>query len=131
MMYHHNRIMCASSKNLILVVASDPDLGFILAMILREEIPHEVLVADGKDAIELCHLITPRLVLLDEQLPGIYPLTLYERLCRIAANRQIPGLLLGASQPQDDCDRQHLHWIKKPFHWEKLLQTVKVLLDDP
>jgi DNA-binding response OmpR family regulator len=123
--------MCPST-DLILVVASDLDLGFILAMILREETPHEVLlVADGKEAIDFCHLITPQLVLLDEQLPGMHALTVYKRLCQSVADRHIPGLLLGTSYPQDGSDLQHLHWIKKPFHWDKLLQTVKALLDAP
>jgi DNA-binding response OmpR family regulator len=129
MRYNHGRTTCAS-KNPILVVASDPDLGFILTMILREEVPHEVvLVVDGKEAIELCHLITPQMVLLDEQLSGMCPQALYKRLCQSAAGRPIPGVLLGTSHPQDDW--QHLHWIKKPFHWDKLLQTVQALLDAP
>jgi DNA-binding response OmpR family regulator len=129
MMYASNRTTCPST-DLILVVASDLDLAFILAMILREEISHEVLVvADGKEAIDFCHLITPQLVLLDEHLPGIHALTVYKRLCQSFADRQIPGLLLGTSHPQDGSDLQNLYWIKKPFHWDNLLQTVKTLLD--
>ena len=125
----HDRTTCASKKP-ILVVASDPDLGFILTMVLREEVAHEVvLVVDGKEAIELCHLITPQLVLLDEQLSGMCPRTLYKCLCQSAADRPIPGVLLATSHPQDDW--QHLYWIKKPFHWDKLLQIVQTMLDAP
>jgi len=128
-MYTSNRTTYPST-DLILIVASDLDLGFILALTLREELSHEVLlVADGNEAIDLCHLITPQLVLLDEQLPEMHALTVYKRLCQSAANRQIPGLLLGTSHPQDDSDLQRLYWIKKPFHWDKLLRTVKALLD--
>jgi DNA-binding response OmpR family regulator len=128
-MYTLNRTTCPST-DLILIVASDLDLGFILALTLREEMSDEVLlVADGKEAIDLCHLITPQLVLLDEQLTGMHALTVYKCLCQSAANRQIPGLLLGTSHPQDGSDLQRLYWIKKPFHWDLLLQTVKALLD--
>lgn len=129
MMYHDSTTACAST-NLILVVSSDRDLGFILTMTLREEMPYEevLLVADGKEAIEICRLITPRLVLFDEQLSGLQAVAVYERLCQSAAGRPMPGLLLGTCHPQDEGDWQDLHWIKKPFHWDELLQTVKGLL---
>ena len=129
-------MMCASTRTncsstgLILVVASDFDLGFILSMILREEVSHEVrVIADGKKAIDFCHLTAPQLVLLDEHLLGIDALTTYKRICHCDADRQIPGLLLGTSYLQDDLDLQNLYWIKKPFHWDQFLQTVKTLLE--
>ena len=127
-MYYHNTTTSATT-NLILVVASDRDLGFILTMALREEMPCEVLlVADGKEAIEFCRLITPQLVLFDEQLSGMQAEAIHERLCQSVADRPIPGLLLVTCHPEDEGDWQYLHWIKKPFHWDKLLQTVKGLL---
>ena len=128
MMYHDSTTTCAST-NLILVVASDRDLGFILTMTLREEMPYEVLlVADGREAIEFCRLIRPQLVLFDEQLSGMQAVAIYERLCQNVEERPIPGLLLVTCHPEDEGDWQYLHWIKKPFHWDKLLQTVKGLL---
>ena len=128
MMYYDRTTACAST-NLILVVASDHDLGFILTMTLQEEMPYEVvLAADGKEAIEFCRLITPQLVLFDEQLSGMRAEAIYEHLCQSVAERPIPGLLL-TGHPEDEGDLLHLHWIKKPFHWDKLLQTVKGLLD--
>ena len=128
MMYHDRTTACALT-NLILVVASDHDLGFILTMTLQEEMPYEVvLVADGKEAMELCRLITPRLVLFDEQLSGMQAEAIYERLCQSVAEQPIPGLLLVTGHPEDEGDWQYLHWIKKPFQWDKLLETVKGLL---
>src|SRR5947209_8988966 len=107
MMYHDSTTACAST-NLILVVASDRDLGFILTMALREEMPCEVLlVADGKEAIEICRLITPQLILFDEQLPGMQALVLYERLCQSVADRPIPALLLGTCHSKDERDGQY------------------------
>jgi DNA-binding response OmpR family regulator len=118
------------SMSLILVGVSDLDLGFILTMVLREEVSQEVLlVTDGKEMIEFCRLVTPQLVLLDEQLLEMDAQALYKCLCQCDPERQIPVLLLGSPCHQDGHDQHHLHWIKKPFHWDKLLQTVKALLE--
>ncbi len=127
-MKDHNETKCESTNH-ILILASDRDLGFIIALTLREETSYEVrLEVEEEEVVEPSRQMTRELVLLDEQLTGKEVLVRYECF-QDASDRQIPVLLLGTSRPQNGSNRQQLCWIKIPFDWDKLLQTVTTLLD--
>ncbi|HEY4384772.1 MAG TPA: response regulator, partial [Ktedonobacteraceae bacterium] len=79
------------------------------------------------------HLISerkPDLLLLDDLLPGMHGLELYDYLHTIPALSTVPALLISANNHRSkEVERHHLTFLAKPYELETLLETIHALLE--
>lgn len=116
------------TRDAVLIVDDNP-ANLKLASVVLTQAGYEVLTAaDGEEALGLLDSVTPALVLMDLQLPGIDGLELTRRLKADPARRAMPVVALTAYAMLGDeaqavaagCDG----YITKPIDTRLLPQTV-------
>lgn len=113
----------------ILIVEDDVDIGEFLVHAIEDEIQsHAQLARDGDEALKFIGNITPALLLLDYQLPGMNGLELYDQLQSREELKTVPMLFISANPPVKELERRNLQFIAKPFELDDLLQMLKNLL---
>jgi CheY-like chemotaxis protein len=113
----------------ILVVEDDVDLGEFFVQILKDETPHQALLAgDGFQALKIVRNIIPDLFVLDYQLPSMNGIDLYDTLHATEGLEAVPALFMSANMPLAELKKRQVHFIKKPFELDDILQTVETLL---
>lgn len=113
----------------ILIVEDDRDLTDVLAYILRRE-GHEVRVAhDGATALELWQDSTPRLILLDLDIPRVSG---WDVCSQVRGDSETPVIMLTASSGDDNIVRGLElgadDYITKPFSPRQLLARIRAVL---
>lgn len=115
----------------VLVVEDDINIGMFLVMAIEEEAQHHVLLAtDGVEALKFVQNIKPQLFILDQQLPSMSGLELYDHLRSVDGVKETPVLFVSANPPVQEFRKRNLQYLKKPFDLDDLLQTVDLLLAD-
>lgn len=113
----------------ILIVEDDLEIGFVLAQLLKEEIPARVLFAtDGFQALKMLRVLHPTLCVLDYQLPQMDGLELVEHLRATSGYEQIPIVFMSANLPREAVEARGLVGIEKPFDLDTLVDMVNALL---
>lgn len=119
----------SSAKKAILVVEDDINIGMFLVMAIEEEAQCRVLLAtDGLEALKFMKSVQPQLFILDQQLPSMSGLELYDHLLSIESIKDTPVLFMSANPPVQEFRKRNLQFLKKPFDLDDLLQTVELLL---
>jgi len=118
-----------STTEAILVVEDDVNIGMFLVMAIEEGVQYHVLLAtSGLEALKFVKSVQPRLFILDQQLPSMSGLELYDHLHAIEGIKDTPVLFMSANPPVQELKKRHLQYLKKPFELDDLLQTVEMLL---
>jgi CheY-like chemotaxis protein len=114
----------------ILVVEDDVDLGEFFVQILKDETPHQAILAgDGFQALKIVRNIKPDLFVLDYQLPSMNGIELYDQLHATEGLESVPALFMSANAPMSELKKRQVHYIRKPFELDDILQTVEKLLE--
>lgn len=113
----------------ILIVEDDIDLGDFFVQILKDETPHQaILASDGFQALKVVRHIKPDLFVLDYQLPSMNGIELYDKLHTTEGLEAVPALFMSANAPMIELKKRQVHYIRKPFELDDILQTVEKLL---
>lgn len=87
-------------------------------------------VADGPQALEMLNAVTPHLVVLDHQMPGLTGLDVYALLQQRDAMATVPVLFVSAAQRPGTELPPDVRWLAKPFDIATLVATVADLLGE-
>ena len=113
----------------ILIVEDDPDIGEFLTLALSQETPyHAILVTDGFQALTIVKRLKPQLFLLDDNLPAMRGLALYDHLHTTAGLEDVPAIFISANLPQEELEKRQVSFLEKPFELDQLLYLVDQFL---
>jgi DNA-binding response OmpR family regulator len=114
---------------LILMVEDDADIGTFLEQIIMQETYHQpLLVTSGIQALQVIHNITPDLLLLDYQLPGMNGLELYDHLHTMKGLEEVPAIMVSARLPRQELAHRNIVGMSKPLDLDELLETIEQLV---
>lgn len=115
----------------ILIVEDDPANAEVLELVVTTETPYRVqLVGDAEAALHCIKQRTPDLLVLDNWLPGMKGLELYDYLQTIPACATLPALLMSVrSLSGDGLERPGLSFLAKPYEIATFLETIRALLE--
>jgi CheY-like chemotaxis protein len=116
----------------VLVVEDDRNVGSLLVSIIEEELfYHAILTDNGYKALEIVEETRPHLLILDYQLPGgMNGIQLYDRLHAQPGLEEIPALVISANAPIDEIQQRQIHYLKKPFELNELLEVTERLVEE-
>ena len=118
-----------TTKQYILVVEDDEDIGFLLSEVLSQETSYQaVLVTTGQEALEAIDSMTPCLLVLDYRMPDMDGIQLYDQLHTKSGLEPIPTIMMSATLPLDALRRRRIIGMNKPFELDDLIQAVEHLL---
>ncbi len=118
-----------TTKQYILVVEDDEDIGFLLSEVLSQETSYQaVLVTTGQEALEAIDSMTPCLLVLDYRMPDMDGIQLYDQLHTKSGLEHIPTIMMSATLPLDALRKRRITGMRKPFELDDLIQTVERLL---
>jgi DNA-binding response OmpR family regulator len=113
----------------VLVVEDEPAIADAIVRRLRSEGFDARSVGDGRQAVDLCRLSKPDLVVLDLMLPGLDGL---EVCRRIQADRRVPVVMLTARDDETDLviglSVGADDYVTKPFSPRELVARIKAVL---
>jgi CheY-like chemotaxis protein len=113
----------------ILVVEDDEHIGEFIVEAFIQETPYQALLAtDGKQALKIVQKVRPNVLLLDNNLPDMKGIELYDRLHVSQELENVPVLLMSANVPVQEAKKRNLYCLNKPFELNDLLQTIEKLL---
>ena len=123
------------SKQKILIVDDDPDLGRGLNLRLRASQFETAYAADGFSAIVMAQKEHPDLIILDIGLPAGDGFVVLDRLQQSATLATIPVIVLTARDPQSSRDRSlkagASAFLQKPADNNELLSVIRTTLNPP
>jgi CheY-like chemotaxis protein len=94
-----------------------------------QETPFQALLAtDGKQALKLVQNVKPSVLLVDNNLPDMKGIELYDRIQVEKKMDKVPVLLMSANVPVQEAEKRNLYCLNKPFELNDLLQTIERLL---
>ena len=114
----------------ILVVDDELDILHAVAGILEDEGYEVIACGSGREALAALSSLSslrPSLVLLDVMMPYMSGYEVLETLKAIPGMEGVPVILMSAVEPRQK-DTKGARWkafLRKPFHLDKLLSTVK------
>ena len=111
----------------ILVVDDELDILHAVAGILEDEGYEVIACGSGREALAALSLARPSLILLDVMMPYMSGYEVLETLKAIPGMDGVPVILMSAVEPREK-DTKGARWkafLRKPFHLDKLLSTVK------
>jgi DNA-binding response OmpR family regulator len=110
----------------ILVVEDDADIGDFIVQALTQETPHHpILVADGKQALDVTGKLIPDLFIIDYLLPHMTGIELYDILQSREECVAIPTIIISAHLPRQEIIKRKISGLKKPFELQGLLDTIQ------
>lgn len=115
-----------TSRKTILVVEDDADIGAFIVQALTQETPHHpILVADGKQALEVTRDLIPDLFIIDYLLPHMNGIELYDILQSRQELAAIPTIIISAHLPRQEIIKRKIIGFKKPFELQELLGIIQ------
>jgi CheY-like chemotaxis protein len=116
----------------ILVVEDDADNRALYTEAFALLTPYHVqVVRDGSQALTFVRHIKPSLFLLDNRLPGLNGIDLYDQLHSTPGLERIPAIIISSVSSQevtDQIESRKLILIEKPFDLDDVLSTVATVL---
>lgn len=125
----------ARTNPTVLIVDDNPDICDILTTLLRTCGHTALWVHSGEQALEILHTITPRVVILDEMMPGISGLQVLRQLKADANFRKLRVLIYSALSSLEK-QREALeagadqYIVKGTMDYETLRSIVKLYIED-
>jgi DNA-binding response OmpR family regulator len=118
-------------KKKILVVDDEEDLARALKIRLKANGYNVVLASDSVQAFTMANKEKPDLIILDVMIPGGGGFVVAERLKQSTATHHIPIIILtGISGGEERAYKVGASgYVMKPYHPEKLLETINNALD--
>ena len=117
------------SVKTILVVEDDENIGELIVEAFVQETPYQAMLAtDGKQALKIVQNVKPNVLLLDNNLPDMKGIELYDRIQVERELENVPVLLMSANVPVQEVKKRNLFCLNKPFELNDLLQTIENLL---
>jgi DNA-binding response OmpR family regulator len=118
-------------KKKILVVDDEEDVAKALRVRLKANGYHVVLAFDSVQAFTMANKERPDLIILDIMIPGGGGFVVAERLKQSTATHHIPIIILtGISGGEERAYKVGASgYVMKPYHPEKLLETINNALD--
>lgn len=118
-------------KKKILVVDDEEDIAKALKVRLKANGYHVVLAFDSVEAFTMANKERPDLIILDIMIPGGGGFVVAERLKQSTATHHIPIIILtGISGGEERAYKVGASgYVMKPYHPEKLLETINNALD--
>ena len=117
------------SVKTILVVEDDENIGELIVEAFIQETPFQAMLAtDGKQALKIVQHVKPNVLLLDNNLPDMKGIELYDRIQVEKELENVPVLLMSANVPVQEVKKRNLFCLNKPFELNDLLQTIENLL---
>ncbi len=119
-----------------MIVDDEPDIRYLLRKMLEKE-GYEVTEArDGRECLEKLKKERPDLILLDIMMPGMFGWEVSRRIKEDEATKSIPVAMLTVRTSEEDkvksLEESLADWhISKPMDREKLMETIKWLLETP
>ena len=117
------------SVKTILVVEDDENIGELIVEAFIQETPYQAMLAtDGKQALKIVQNVKPNVLLVDNNLPDMKGIELYDRIQVEKELENVPVLLMSANVPVQEVKKRNLYCLNKPFELNDLLQTIENLL---
>ncbi|PIV20076.1 MAG: response regulator [Deltaproteobacteria bacterium CG03_land_8_20_14_0_80_45_14] len=118
-------------KKKILVVDDEEDVARALKIRLKANGYHVVLASDSVQAFSMANKEKPNLIILDIMIPGGGGFVVAERLKQSTATHDIPIIFLtGISGGEERAYKVGASgYLMKPYHPEKLLETIHNALE--
>ena len=117
------------SVKTILVVEDDENIGELIVEAFIQETPYQAMLAtDGKQALKIVQNVKPNVLLLENNLPDMKGIELYDRIQVEKELENVPVLLMSANVPVQEVKKRNLFCLNKPFELNDLLQTIERLL---
>ena len=117
------------SVKTILVVEDDKNIGELIVEAFVQETPYQAMLAtDGKQALKIVQNVKPNVLLLDNNLPDMKGIELFDRIQVEKELENVPVLLMSANVPVQEVKKRNLYCLNKPFELNDLLQTIENLL---
>ena len=117
------------SHKTILFVKDNADTAELHALAISSETTNIVLlVANGREALQILKDIIPNLILLDDHLPEIDGLAFYDLLRSTKGQEETSIAFLSASPPLDGVNEigyREVVQVKKPFELNDLLAVIR------
>jgi len=124
-----------SQKRKVLVADDESHIVHVVSMKLSNAGYEVLAAADGEEAMELCAVEKPDLVITDYQMPVMTGLELCRRLSSSPQTRHIPTIMLTARgfdiEPDQMAEAGISTVLAKPFSPRELLSKVNELLAVP
>ncbi|HYL44862.1 MAG TPA: response regulator [Ktedonobacteraceae bacterium] len=131
-MFHNQSLSPVKKRNnvkTILVVEDDKNIGELIVSAFVQETPYQALLAvNGSQALKLVQDIQPNMLILDNRLPDMKGIELYDRLHTMETLENIPVLLMSANIPLQEVQRRKMHYLNKPFELDDLLDKVEKMI---
>jgi CheY-like chemotaxis protein len=120
------------AKRLILIVEDDADIvPALLQIITTEDHSQAVFVREGVQALSLVELLTPELLVLDDHLPCLTGIDLYDRLQAQSGLKHVPVILMSANlHASEAASARGIPYLKKPFKLAALFTLMDALLGE-
>ncbi len=120
-------------KKKILVIDDMPNIVTMVKARLKASGYEVITATDGQEGLAYAHSEKPDLIILDVVMPAGGGYSVYSKLRMSSRTRSIPVIFLTAKdRPEDEATAYQLgpqYYIKKPYKPEKLLETVKKVLE--
>jgi DNA-binding response OmpR family regulator len=113
----------------VVLIEDDPDIGGLLVEYLHGDRHYRViLVPDARKALQLVQGIQPDLFVIDQLLPDMSGLEVYDLLHSRKNLAAIPVLMISAGTFAHKITDHHLPFLRKPFTLEELDYFLETLL---
>jgi CheY-like chemotaxis protein len=116
----------------VVIVDDEPDNLGVMELVLRYHHAQVHIAGSGKECLELLETVTPTLLLVDIQMPGISGYDLLKLVRDQARWSQLPMIAVTAYAMEGDKDRVIAAgfngYISKPIDAMKLAETLKSML---
>ena len=117
----------------ILIVEDDDSNAPTLAYLLSQQTPYHIYLAtNGMAALKFISYLRPHLFILDDRLPGMNGLRLYDQLHAIRGLEDTPAIFISANLAQEqlknELKHRHLVALPTPHDLDNLLQMIEQAL---
>jgi CheY-like chemotaxis protein len=116
------------AMTMVLVVDDDANTREILAEILEDRGYHVCVAEHGRQALQQLETQTPRLILLDLNMPVMDGIQFLERLRQRPKQSIPPVIIITAEEPKDIPGASMV--LRKPIKVRQLLELVRALAGD-
>lgn len=126
-----SRMQKATEHPMILIVEDDEATGEVISLVIDQETPYRPhVVTSGQEAMQALQIGNerPGLLILDYRLPDTTGVELYESLQHQHHTRNIPALLMSATNRREEIEPRDLPIMEKPFELDEFLLTIEKLI---